>query len=117
MAVDNAGDLEHGRVSPSRYRGGWLALKTHFFSRPGYRGPFVVRARSLGAARPIRLGAEPGEAGPLVVRADQGANQAAGWREFPYFTFVRAPGCYGWQIDGKTFSETIVLRVLRAYAG
>jgi hypothetical protein len=112
MGVANAGDLREGRVRPAHYHRGWLALKTHFFSSPGYRGAFVVRARSLAGKSPVRLGAEPHRSGPLIVRAEAGA---AGWREFPYFSFVRKPGCYGWQIDGARFSESIVLNVLGVY--
>jgi len=33
-------------------------------------------------------------------------------RVIPYFTFVKAPGCYGWQVDGLGFSELIVARLL-----
>jgi hypothetical protein len=38
-----------------------------------------------------------------------------GWREFPYFTFVRSPGCYAWQVDGLSFSEVIVVRMLARF--
>jgi hypothetical protein len=50
-----------------------------------------------------------------VVPAGAAANEAAGWREFPYFTFVRSPGCYAWQIDGLTFSDIVVVHVLSKY--
>ena len=85
---------------------GWRALKTHFFSFPAYRGPFLVRAQRLDRAGPVRLGGSPAGGGPLVVPP------GSGWREVPYFTFFRSPGCYGWQVDGLTFSEIVVARVL-----
>jgi hypothetical protein len=31
-----------------------------------------------------------------------------GWRNMPSYTRVRAPGCYGYQIDGTSFSRVIV---------
>jgi hypothetical protein len=86
--------------------GSWLALKTHFFSYPRYHGPVLVRARPLGVHQEIRIGATPSEAAPLVMPA------GTGWREQPYFTFVKTPGCYGWQIDGSTFSYVVVVRIL-----
>jgi hypothetical protein len=109
VAINNAGDPRHG-FHPGAFRG-WLALKTHFFSLPSYQGPFLVRAKRLDRPGPVRLGATPTEAAPLVV--PPGANAgAAGWREFPSFTFVKAPGCYAWQVDGLKFSDIIVVRML-----
>jgi hypothetical protein len=35
-----------------------------------------------------------------------------GYREEPGGTYVRAPGCYAWQVDGLTFSEVIVVRAV-----
>ncbi|MEA2508240.1 MAG: hypothetical protein QOG21_322, partial [Actinomycetota bacterium] len=114
VGIDNAGDPRKGTVHPAGYQG-WLALKTHFVSLPSYRGPFLVRARRLDRPGPIALGPTPTQAGPLVVPAGAAANAAAGWREFPYFTFVRSPGCYAWQIDGLTFSDIVVVHVLSKY--
>jgi hypothetical protein len=111
VAINNAGDLRHGKVHMGAGVARWYGIKTHFFSVPGYQGPFLVRARRLDHPGPIRIGASPAEAGPLLVPSGPTAN-GSGWREVPYFTFVKAPGCYGWQIDGRTFSETIVARVL-----
>jgi hypothetical protein len=112
VGIDNPGDLRHGKVRMAPGSAGWYGIKTHFFSLPGYQGPFLVRARRLDQRGPIRIGASPASARPLLVPAGPTANGSGGRREVPYFTFVRAPGCYGWQIDGRTFSETIVARVL-----
>jgi hypothetical protein len=112
VAINNAGNPHQG-FHPAAFRG-WLALKTHFFSSPSYQGPFLVRAKRLDHPGLVTLGATPTEAAPLLVRAGAYAG-TAGWREVPYFTFVRAPGCYGWQVDGRTFSEIIVVRLLRKF--
>lgn len=111
--INNAGDLRHGTAHlASTGFPGWLALKTHFFSVPAYRGPFLIRAKSLDQSGPIALGATPRQAARLFVPSGPSANGLAGWREFPKSTFVKAPGCYAWQVDGLTFSEIIVVRVL-----
>jgi hypothetical protein len=111
IVVDTPADVRHGEVRAPRIAG-WLSLKTHFFSVPAYQGPFLVRARSIGRPRAIGLGATPADATRvLVVPAGPTANTTQGWRDAPAFTFVKAPGCYGWQIDGLTFSELIVARI------
>lgn len=107
VGLDNAGEPRKGFV-PSAFHG-WLALKSHFFSFPRYQGPFLVRARAIGRRGHVRIGSSPSKTGPLLVPS------GAGWREQPYFTFVRSPGCYGWQIDGSTFSHDVVVHVLSAY--
>lgn len=112
VTSDNAGDLRHGEVRAPR-TSGWLAPKTHFFSVPAYQGPFLVRARSVGRGAPIRIGGTPADAIPeLIVPPGPTSNTTKGWREVPAFTFVKEPGCYAWQIDGLTFSEVIVARIL-----
>jgi hypothetical protein len=112
VAMDNAGDLRHGKVNLAHGPSGWDNLKTHFFSIPAYQGPFLVRAQRLDRPGPIRLGGGPSQTAPLVVPRGPTPNGTHGWREIPYLTFVKAPGCYGWQVDGLTFSEVIVARLL-----
>jgi hypothetical protein len=114
--VNNAGDLGRGRAHlASTDFPKWLALKTHFFSSPGYQGPFLVRAKRLDRDGAMVIGAKPKEAAPLLVPSGPAANGLGGWREFPYFTFVRSPGCYAWQVDGLSFSEVIVVRMLARF--
>lgn len=98
-------NLAHG---PS----GWNNLKTYFFSVPAYQGPSLVRAKRLDRHGPIRLGATPAQTAPLIVPRGQTPNGTNRRRVIPYFTFVKAPGCYGWQVDGLGFSELIVARLL-----
>lgn len=118
VGVLNPGDLRHGKIHMgTRGASGWHGIKTHFFSVPSYQGPFLVRAKRLDRSGPIRIGASPRQAAPLVVPPGPTPNGSSGWREIPYFTFVKAPGCYGWQIDGRTFSSIIVARVLPALPG
>ena len=104
------GDLHHGVVVLSTDTGapGWLAFKTLWFSVPSYQGPFVIRARRLDGSGPIAFGGSPTLA-PLVVPPGETLNSGAGYRTAPGGTWVKAPGCYGWQIDGLTFSDVIVV--------
>jgi hypothetical protein len=89
----------------------WLALKTLWFSLPRYQGPFVIRAHRLGRPGPVALGEGPAVA-PLVVPPGPTLNGTGGWREAPGGLWMRAPGCYAWQVDGLTFSEIIVVRAV-----
>jgi hypothetical protein len=76
-----------------------------------YQGPVVVRVGRLdGPGRGlVRLYYDPGASvGDAVVFP---LNGAAG--DFPSGTFVSGPGCYAYQIDGATFSEVVVFRVVR----
>ena len=117
VLVSNKGDLLRGRAalgtsSASR----WFALQTLWFSVPGYDGPFVVRAKRLGATGPIRV--QPGDSGtvpgsgPLVVPAGPTINTQDGYRTVPGSTWVTSSGCYAWQIDGQNFSEVITVDAL-----
>jgi hypothetical protein len=105
-----AGDLSRGIVNLSTDTGtpGWLAFKTLWFSVPSYQGPFIVRAKRLDGSGPIAFGESPTLA-PLVVPPGETVNSHAGYRTAPGGTWVKAPGCYGWQVDGLTFSDVIVV--------
>jgi hypothetical protein len=83
---------------------GWDGNKV-LWTVPRYRGPYIVRGRQLD--------------GPGVLRFDQGPQ----WTDKlhnelrlvgpyadlnPAATFLRAPGCYAYQVDGRGFSYQIV---------
>ncbi len=111
LVIDNEGDLRRGRVDlgKTEFRG-WFALDTLWFSSPKYTGPFVVRATRLGAHGPVRVfAAGQPIPGPLVVPSGPAANTKDGYRAFPEATWVATPGCYAWQVDGRSFSEVIVV--------
>jgi hypothetical protein len=114
ILIGNAGDLAHGRVDVGTSNTShWGALETIWIAVPGYEGPFVVRARRIGAPGAIEVqpgptGLTPGS-GPLVVPAGPTANSANGYRAVPGSIWVKSPGCYGVQIDGGSFSEVTVV--------
>jgi hypothetical protein len=110
IGTDDAGNPGQGFHPAGDY--GWLALKTHFDETPGYNGPFLVRTERLDRPGMVRIGSTPAEKAPLLVLGAMHAVGQGSWQDLPYFTFVKTPGCYGWQIDGLNFSTTVVMRVL-----
>ena len=114
--IASAGDLRHGIADLDASNApGWREFKTLWFSAPAYQGPFVIRARQLGGADPIRLGGSgelPATAAPVVVPPGPTLNGGGGWRTAPAGTWTRGPGCFAWQVDGLTFSEIIVVHAV-----
>jgi hypothetical protein len=105
------GDLLQGTTDASSQQApGWLAFKTLWFSVPAYQGPFVIRAERLDGAGQIQF--DTSTLAPLLVPPGPTVNSSAGYRTIPGQTWVKAPGCYAWQVDGLTFSDVIVVRVV-----
>lgn len=109
VLVDNAGNPRRGVIALGRNPPSWPSLKTHWFSEPSYSGPFSVRVTRLDGTTPVIQGLTPA-ATPLVVPPGPTVNGGDGWREAPYPTYMKQAGCYGWEVDGLTFRELIVLR-------
>jgi hypothetical protein len=80
-------------------------------SLPSYRGPVVVRGTRLDRKGLLGFGATP-RPGPLVAPPGASMDGYAGYRTWPDTAWVRHPGCYGWQVDGLGFSETIVVHAV-----
>jgi len=114
VLLADRGDVLRGRVdlgASAAHR--WSALQTLWIAMPRYSGAFVVRAARVGAPRPIEVqasqtGLSPGS-GPLVVAEGSTSNSQDGYRTVPGSTWVRSPGCYAWQVDGRGFSEIVVV--------
>ncbi len=95
----------------------WSGQKTFWFVSPAYRGPVLIRGRRLDGSDVVRfdharvpvteLRIPAGGGGPSPTRSVKDVGQ----RYLPSYTRVRAPGCYAFQIDGKTFSRVIVFSV------
>ncbi len=114
VVLADTGDLRHGRVEIRGARAGsGYGIATLWFAPRAYRGPFTVRAGRLG--RPGQIEVQPGAngqrpgRGPLIVNAGPTINTYPnGDRTVPGSTWVASPGCYGWQVDGRGFTEVIV---------
>jgi hypothetical protein len=85
---------------------GWDGTKL-LWTVPRYDGPYIVRGRQLD--------------GPNELQFDQGPNWSnklhdelrlvgSYTRLNPAATFLRAPGCYAYQVDGRGFSYLIVFK-------
>jgi hypothetical protein len=86
---------------------GWHQIKTLWFAWPSYQGPALIRGRQLDGTNPILFGESPSLTDPYLT-AEPTANGENGFREWPGATWIRAPGCYAWQIDGVDLSYVIV---------
>jgi hypothetical protein len=87
------------------------ALKVIWVSRPSYQGPLVIRGTRLDKRGPLDFGEAPNR-GPLIVPAGPSGNDYGRYRSWPNGAWMKHPGCYGWQVDGLTFSETIIVEAV-----
>jgi hypothetical protein len=96
--------------------GGWGGQRVLWFVAPRYRGPVLIRGRRLDGPDRLRFdrGAVPGLqlriASGAAGRWPVGVTLDDGQRYRRSYTRVRAPGCYAYQVDGTSFSYTVVFR-------
>ena len=108
----NTGPVIHGVVDiTTSDTPGWMAFKTIWYAVPSYQGPFLVRGEPLGGSGRIAL-LDGATVAPLVVPPGPTINTYSGYRTVVDGTYVTAPGCYGLQVDGTTFSEVVVLQAV-----
>jgi hypothetical protein len=86
----------------------WNGWKHVFLVADRYFGRIVIRGRQLDSSGGVRFG--PGLPPATELRIEANVHESR------TFTRVAAPGCYGYQIDGRHFTETIIFRV-RAASG
>jgi hypothetical protein len=94
----------------------WGGTKVLWFVTPDYRGPVLIRGGRLDGSDVLRF--DRGKEPPTEMRFLQNRARAAGVEEYgqrerPSYTRLRAEGCYAYQIDGTTFSRTIVFQAKR----
>lgn len=94
--------------------GPWFGEKVLWYVLPSYRGPVLIRGRRLdgsqvmgfsGAKRPYR------ELQISPLDSVSWAGQPKGSRGIPSGVRVLTAGCYGFQIDGTSFSRIVVVTV------
>jgi hypothetical protein len=94
--------------------GGWYAQKTPWVISREYDGPVLVRGARLDRRGGVRFARGYGEH-LRELYWDAGADQSLvpdpNYRFLASSTLVRARGCYGFQVDGDSFSRVIVVRV------
>ena len=92
---------------------GWDGTKL-LWTVPRYNGPYIVRGRQLD--------------GPNELQFDQGPNWSNRLHDElrlvgsyprlnPAATFLRAPGCYAYQVDGRGFGYLIVFEARVSSSG
>lgn len=115
MEIGNRGNGPAGKVTlgTTQVRG-WFAIESVWLSTPGYQGPFVVRGEQLDGSGAVGFGGSSPVDSAFVVPPGPGPNGADGYRFSPGSVWVTSPGCYGLQVDGSTFSETVVVEALPA---
>lgn len=89
--------------------------KVLWFARPSYQGPILIRGRQIDGSGVVTFGT--GSDTLRLASAGTDTSSSAGWRSWPSYTFVAMPGCYAYQVDGDTFSETIVFRATQGLLG
>jgi hypothetical protein len=89
----------------------WGGQKVLWVSDPKYDGPILIRGQQVDGSNQLRFG--QGSAAilqELAFRGHSADSWAGGWRNFPSYTRLRAPGCYAYQVDGAGFSKIIIFR-------
>lgn len=101
---------------------GWHWNKVVWARDPQYTGPIVIRGRQLDGPESLRfqiIGAGPSpelahsslHVPAYITGNRRDTRNSDWWEELGTWVVVRTPGCYGVQIDGVDFSNTIVFRV------
>src|SRR5919198_4038718 len=94
-----------------QYGGPWFGEKVFWYVLPSYRGRVLIRGRRLDGPQWVRFGGARLPAPELRIQPGQTvtwSDQPAGSRGVPSSVRVKAPGCYGFQIDGTSFSRIVV---------
>lgn len=86
----------------------WTGTKRVWLLNTNYRGRVLVRGRQLDGTGDVRfVYGRPGftdenRRNPVLEL------RLEGWPGYPSLTRVRGPGCFAYQVDGRTFSYLIV---------
>jgi hypothetical protein len=92
---------------------GWYGQKTPWLVPKSYRGALLIRGRRLDGTTGVRFAFVYGDHRlnlwwPTVPRR----NRVGGYFALASSVLVRRAGCYGFQLDGTSFSERIVVKVI-----
>lgn len=86
---------------------GWGGMKVLWAVDPKVAAPVLVRGRQLDGTNEVRF--EDPARPELVLDPSEDA-LPGGWRDYPSYTRLRAPGCYAYQVDTTEGTWTIVFR-------
>ena len=103
-------------LSYTRLDNGWYGLKTIWLIAAPYDGRVLVRGFEVGGAREVAFDDATRPVSEMHIRSGPtGFSTGAlepGWRLFVTDTLVRGSGYYALQVDGESFSYTIVFEVI-----
>jgi hypothetical protein len=94
-----------------QYGSKWYGAKVFWFVLPSYRGRVLIRGRRLDG--PGSVGFDGAERPHPELRIEPydtvtWKGQPRGSRGIPSSVRIRTKGCYGFQIDGTSFSRVVV---------
>jgi len=101
--------LDHGTIHVVWTQGDvdarvWGVQKVLWFVHPRYLGPVLVRGGQIDGQLRVRF--ERGRIPHAELQLREGTHAR------PSYVRIKKPGCYAFQIDGLTFSRTIVFRAV-----
>jgi len=106
----------HGKGSAT-----WGSQFAFFIIAPSYHGAVLARGHQLDGPNPLLFNGGLDQMNgfdqttPTLLtqlRMESGPAYGSPWSNFASYLRMQAPGCYGIQMDGDTFSEIIVFRVV-----
>jgi hypothetical protein len=106
IGYDPAGNISW---AGSQEDGGWFYVKILWLAAPG-TGPILIRGGQLDGANTLGFGSDPIPSPQLVLEQSDAvgvSGASPGWLNYVAYTRVRASGCYAYQIDTGSGSETI----------
>jgi hypothetical protein len=96
-----------------QYGGPWFGDKVFWYSLPTYLGPVLIRGRRLDGSQLVRFNGGRLPSSELRIEPGETVSwhgQPRGSRGVPSGVRIIAPGCYGFQIDGTTFSQVVIFK-------
>lgn len=91
-------------------------LKSLWVADPTYKSPALIRGRQLDGQHELQFTSyQQNSVTSLEFPVETGMSASGserGWRFLTSQTGVRSAGCYGIQVDGLGFSETIIFRAI-----
>ena len=91
---------------------GWHGGKEALLILPAYRGPVLIRGRQLDGAGTVTFASNEIRGAPRLPNTSTELRIPV-WRAAVVrtFFFLEPPGCFAYQIDGTTFTKTVVFEV------
>jgi hypothetical protein len=99
-------------VRDEQYGSKWYGQKVFWYITPSYRGRVLIRGRQLDGPGTVGFNGTRVPKSELRIEPYDTVSwhgQVKGSRGVPSSVRILTKGCYGFQVDGTTFSRTIVV--------